>query len=69
MKWYVTAGQVALKIIDRLLGRERRFIPVPDLDDMRENEIKRSIRIEKDIVELEKLQQEKAAREADQTIR
>lgn len=51
-----------VRLLNKLIGRDEPHIPVPDIDEIRENEIKRMVRIEREMAELEKLQAERAAR-------
>ena len=65
------AWQLLAELVARLLGRERKSYAVPDIRDMREEEIRREVRIERALAELEELQRESARRlaESDKTIK
>lgn len=51
------------RLLELVFGKiNQPSIPVPDLDELRENEIQRSIRIEKARIEFEDLQRDRAKR-------
>lgn len=49
---------------DRLSGNEATRVPVPDWQEIREEELRRAIRMERQREELERLKSERAKRES-----
>lgn len=58
MKWYATIAELLLKLI----GRRTEHVPVPDLREQREEEIRREVRILRLQDEQDRLQAERAKR-------